>query len=42
MPLPTATLRPAQRPVNLTGGNGAHVSDQLLDGAHTDGQSTSQ
>ena len=36
MGLPTTTMSPAQRPGNLTDGNGAHVSDQLLEKARAD------
>jgi Mg2+-importing ATPase len=36
MVLPTTTTSPAQRPGTLTGGNGAHVSDQLLEKARAD------
>ena len=36
MGLPTTTMSPAQRPGTLTGGNGAHVSDQLLEKARAD------
>ena len=36
MGLPTTTTSPAQRQGNLTGGNGAHVSDQLLEKARAD------
>ncbi len=36
MALPTTTMSPSHRPGNLTGWNGAHVSDQLLEKARTD------
>ena len=36
MALPTTTMSPTQRPGNLTGWNGASVSDQLLEKARTD------
>jgi Mg2+-importing ATPase len=36
MGLPTAAMSPAQPQGNLTGGNGAHVSDQLLEKARAD------
>ena len=36
MVLPTTTVNPAQRPGTLTGGNGAQVSDQLLEKARAD------
>ena len=36
MGLPTTTMSPAQRQGNLTGENGAHVSDQLLEKARAD------
>lgn len=36
MGLPTTAMSPAQRPGKLAAGNGAHVSDQLLEKARAD------